>query len=162
MSKKSGGKKQSNTSYSALIAQNKRARFDYEILETLEGGLVLTGSEVKSLRDGKGSINECYAQFDKHGELYLINSHIALYENGGYANHEERRSRKILLHKKELLKFSKEKETKTLTIVPLKIYWKNGKVKVEIALARGKKLHDKRHDTKDKDWKRQQQRLLKA
>jgi SsrA-binding protein len=151
-------KKPDNTS---LIAQNKKARHDFDIIETVEGGLVLTGSEVKSLRDKKASIGECYAQFDRNGELYLINSHISQYKNAGYSQHEETRSRKVLLHRKELDKLSMKKEQQSLTLVPLKLYWKEGRVKVEIALSRGHKSHDKRQVSKDADWKRQQQRLLK-
>lgn len=151
-------KKPDNTN---LIAQNKKARHDYDILETVEGGLVLTGSEVKSLRDKKASINECFAQFDRKDELYLINSHVSQYKNAGYAQHEETRSRKVLMHRKELDKLSLRKDKESLTLVPLKLYWKGSHVKVEIALVRGRKKHDKRQASKDADWKRQQHRLLK-
>lgn len=146
---------------SNVIAQNKKARHDYEIVKTVEGGLVLVGSEIKSIREGHANINECYAQYDRNGELFLINSYIGIYENAGYAGHEERRSRKVLMHKKELEKWALEKERQALTIVPLKMYWKDGKVKIELALARGKKQHDKRAASKDGDWKRQQARLLR-
>lgn len=146
---------------SNVIAQNKKARHDYEIIESYECGIVLTGSEVKSLREGKAQIQECYAQFNRDGELFLINSHISHYKNAGYAQHEEARSRKLLMHKKELERISLKKDQQALTMVPLKLYWKQGKVKVEVALARGLKKHDKRAVSKDKDWKRQQQRLLK-
>lgn len=152
-------KKPDNTN---LIAQNKKARHDYDILETYECGLVLTGSEVKSLREKKASINECYAQFNKDGELFLINSHISHYKNAGYAQHEETRSRKLLMHRLELSRISLKKEQQALTLVPLKLYWKEGRVKVEIALGRGRKKHDKRQAGKDSDWKRQQSRLLKG
>ncbi len=155
------GKAKKKPDNSNLIAQNKKARHDYDILETLEGGLVLTGSEVKSLRDKKASIGECYAQFDRNGELFLINSHVSHYNNAGYAQHEETRSRKVLMHKKELEKLSLRKDKESLTLVPLRLYWKDGKVKVEIALVRGRKKHDKRLASKDADWKRQQHRLLK-
>lgn len=143
------------------IAQNKKARHDYDILKTLEGGLVLMGSEVKSIRLGHASISECYAQFNKDKELFLVNSHISAYANAGYAGHEETRGRKVLLHKNELNKLFLEKEKLSLTLVPLKLYWKDGKVKVEIALVRGRKNHDKRAASKDQDWKRQQARLLR-
>ncbi|MFT7144136.1 MAG: SsrA-binding protein [Alphaproteobacteria bacterium] len=145
-----------------LIAQNKKARHDYEILETFECGLVLTGSEVKSLREKKASINECYAQFDRNNELYLINSHVSHYKNAGYAQHEETRSRKLLMHRLELDRIALKKDQQSLTLVPLKLYWKDGRVKVEIALGRGRKKHDKRQVGKDNDWKRQQSRLLKG
>lgn len=154
------GKKSKSQANSNVIAQNKKARFDYEILETFEGGLVLAGSEVKSLREGHGNITESYAVF-KDGEIFLLNAFIAPYSHGGYANHDERRTRKILLHKKEILKLKQEKEAKQMTIVPLKLYWKRGKVKVELALVKGKKKHDKRATIKERDWNRQQQRLLK-
>lgn len=151
-------KKPDNTN---LIAQNKKARHDFDIVETIEGGLVLTGSEVKSLREKKASISECYAQFDRFKELYLINSHISHYKNAGYAQHEETRSRKVLLHRIELDRLALKKEQMSLTLVPLKLYWSKGKVKVEIALVRGRKMHDKRQVGKDRDWKREQARLLK-
>ena len=147
---------------SSLIAQNKKARHDYEILETHEAGVVLTGSEVKSLREGKAQIGECYVQFNRDSELYLINSHISHYQNAGYTQHEETRSRKLLMHRVELDKLSMKKDQLSLTIVPLKLYWSKGNVKVEIALVRGLKKHDKRLVSKDRDWKRQQQRLLKS
>lgn len=154
------GKKQVQKS-SNIIAQNKKARHDYDILKTLEGGLVLTGPEVKSIRSGHVSIGECYAQFNRDKELFLVNSHISVYENAGYVGHEETRSRKVLLHRGELNKLFLEKEKLSLTLVPLKLYWKDGKVKVEIALVRGRKNHDKRAASKEQDWKRQQARLMR-
>jgi len=155
-------KKKQTDQNKSLIAQNRKARHDYEILSTYEGGLVLTGSEVKSLREGNGNISECYAQFNRENELFLINSFIAPYSHGGYANHEDRRSRKVLMHRRELNKIALEKDQQGLTLVPLKLYWKKGVVKVELALARGKKTHDKRETSKQRDWKRQKQRLLKV
>lgn len=152
-------KKSSKGKSSSSIAVNRKARHDYEIIKTLEGGLVLTGSEVKSLREGHGNIIEAYCVFTG-GEMWLLNSSIAPYSHGGYSNHEDRRTRKILVHKKEMLKLKHEMETKGLTMVPLKLYWKAGKIKVEMALVRGKKLHDKRADLKAKDWNRQKQRIL--
>tara|TARA_R110000868_G_scaffold189695_1_gene432940 strand:- start:129343 stop:129813 length:471 start_codon:yes stop_codon:yes gene_type:complete len=154
--------KQKKTDNTNLIAQNKKARHDYDILETFECGIVLTGSEVKSLREKKASINECYAQFNRDSELFLINSHISHYKNAGYTQHEETRSRKLLMHRLELDRISLKKDQQALTLVPLKIYWKDGRVKVEIALGRGRKKHDKRAVGKEKDWKRQQSRLLKG
>lgn len=146
---------------SNIIAQNKKARFDYELLDFYEAGLVLTGSEVKSLREGHGNITEAYAVF-KDGEIFLLNGYIAEYRNGGYANHEDRRTRKLLLHAKEIQNLREEKERGGLTIVPTKLYWKNGKVKIELAVARGKKQHDKRDTEKKRDWNRQKARLLKS
>ena len=157
-----GKKKKDTNKNSNLIAQNKKARHDYDILDTIEGGLVLTGSEVKSLRLGNANIGECYAQFTVRDEMVLINSHIAQYANAGYAQHDERRDRKVLLHRVELNKIRLKKEQQGLTLVPLRLYWKNGRVKVEIAIAKGRKKHDKREASKQSDWKRQQQRLLKA
>lgn len=147
---------------SNVIAQNKKARHDYEILDTYEAGIMLTGSEVKSLREGKAQIQESYAQFNRDGELFIINSHISHYKNAGYAQHEETRSRKLLMHKLELQRISLKKDQQSLTLVPLKLYWKNGKVKVEVALVRGLKKHDKRAVQKEKDWNRQKTRLLKS
>ena len=150
-------KKQPDTS---LIAQNKKARFDYELLDKYEAGLVLTGSEVKSLREGHGNITEAYAIF-QGDEIFLLNGYIAEYKNGGYAQHEERRTRKLLMHKKEIQNLKEEKERNSLTIITTKLYWANGKVKIEIAVARGKKQHDKRQTEKSRDWNRQKARLLK-
>ena len=143
-----------------LIAQNRRAKFDYSVVDTYEGGLVLTGSEVKALRAGNGNIGEAYAVF-KGDELFLLNAHIAKYDNGGYANHEERRTRKILLHRKELDYLKKEIGTQGVALIPLKLYWQNGKAKVLVGLATGKKNVDKRQTIKERDWNRQQHRILK-
>lgn len=145
---------------SSTICLNRRARFDYEILDTYEGGLVLQGTEVKSIRAGNISINEAYAAFTAH-ELWLINAHISPYENAGYSGHEERRSRKILLHKKELEKLRQARETKGLTLIPLRIYWKYGRAKIELGLAKGKKTVDKRETIKRREWDRQKNRVLK-
>ena len=142
------------------ICDNRRARFNYELLEFYEGGLVLTGGEVKSLRAGAAHISEAYASF-VGDELFLIGAHIAQYKNTGYTQHDERRSRKILLHKKQLKKLKEAREQKSLTIVPLRIFWKKGLAKVDIALARGKKTHDKRETIKQRDWDRQKHRILK-
>ncbi|MFZ2619788.1 MAG: SsrA-binding protein SmpB [Alphaproteobacteria bacterium] len=144
----------------SIIALNRRARFNFELLEFYEGGLVLTGSEVKSIRGGNAQVNEAHAHV-VGDELWLINAHIAPYINAGYTQHDARRTRKVLLHKKELLKIKQAREQKGLTLVPTKLYWKKGKVKVEIALARGKKLHDKRATLKERDWNRQKQQLMK-
>lgn len=143
------------------IAVNRKARHNYTVEDSMEAGIVLTGSEVKSLRNGQGNIGESYAII-KDGEVYLMNSHISEYANGGYANHEPTRLRKLLLKAKEIAKLIKEKEQLGMTLVPLKLYWKSGKVKVELGVCKGKKHHDKRADSKASDWKRQQARLLKG
>jgi SsrA-binding protein len=144
-----------------LIAKNKKARFNYEILETAEAGIVLTGSEVKSLREGKANIGDAFARFIQ-GELYLINAHISEYRMSNLLNHDPTRPRKLLLHKKELSRFKGKIQEKSLTLVPLKIYFNNrNRVKVELGLGRGKKLHDKRDTLKKKDLDRQAQRDLK-
>lgn len=136
-----------------LLAENRRAKFDYEIIYTLEAGLVLTGDEIKSVRAGHFSIVDCYG-FIKNGECFLRNSYIKEYENsfdGGRSSDSTKRDRKLLLHKIEIEKLKKKLETEHLTIVPLKAYFSGKNVKVEIALAKGKKLYDKRESLKKKD-----------
>lgn len=142
------------------ICQNRRARFDYAIEDTFEAGLSLTGSEVKSVRAGNAQINESYASFST-SELWLINAHIAPYEHAGYAQHDPRRSRKLLMHRRELEKLRQAVQAKGQTLVPLRLYWSRGLVKAEIALAQGKKHHDKRQAIKERDWNREKQKLLK-
>lgn len=134
-----------------ILAKNKRASFDYNFIETFEAGLELQGTEVKSLRDGKVTISESHITVDKNEEVWIHNMNIAHYEFGNVHNHEERRKRKLLLHKKEIEKLAFEIKASGMTIVPVKIYFKNSRVKLEIALAQGKKLHDKRQDQKKKD-----------
>ena len=143
-----------------VITDNRRARFDYEVLEKIEAGIVLTGTEVKSLREGQGQLTDAYATF-KGGELWLLNAHIPEYSHGNQQNHEPRRTRKLLLHKNEIWHLKLQREREQLTIVPLRMYWASGKVKVELAVARGKKLHDKRQTEKDRDWQRQKSRILR-
>ena len=145
-----------------LIAQNRRARFDYALEEFFEAGLVLTGSEVKSLRNGRANIQESFAA--KEGEdLFLINSHIDEWKTGGFFNHEPRRPRKLLLKKKEINRLLGAIERKGYTLVPVRMFFNaRGKIKIEIALGKGKTSHDKRHAQKDRDWKREKSRLLKA
>ncbi len=145
----------------ALIARNKRARHDYEILETWEAGLVLTGTEVKALRDGRAQIGDAYA-IVKDGEVWLLNAHIAPYDKGNIWNHEPTRSRKLLMHAKEIKQLIGAVERKGLTIVALELYFKRGRAKVRIGLARGKQLHDKRADLKAKDDAREMQRALRT
>lgn len=140
---------------------NKRARFEYEISEETEAGIVLTGTEIKSLRCSKASITESFCQFIE-GELYIINMNIEEYKLGTYYNHKRKRERKLLLHKKELQKFEKKLKDVGNTVIPLKLYINNkGKAKVLIALGRGKKLFDKRESIKDRENKRNLDRILK-
>ncbi len=142
------------------LCQNKRARFSYEILETFEAGMVLLGSEIKSLRNHGGSIAEAYVTVSS-GEAYLKNATIAPYSHGSTFNHEEKRDRKLLLHKYELEKLVVAMQQKGLTIIPLAIYLKKGRAKLKIALARGKKAHDKRSDVKKREQEREIARAMK-
>src|SRR5256886_7237771 len=139
------------------IARNKRARHDYHILDTWEAGVVLTGSEIKSLRNGKANIADSYA-IVTDGEVFLLNLHIAPYEQASYFNHEPTRTRKLLLHKKEIRKMIGAVERQGLTLIPLELYFKKGKAKIALALGKGKKLHDKRADIKKKDAEREMAR----
>ena len=153
MSKNSDGYK--------VVSDNRKARFLYEILETYEAGLELQGTEVKSIKAGKANMQDGYAII-RQGEAWLLNVHISPYQSASnYFNHEPRRTRKLLLHRKEINKLTGNIEQKGLTLVPLKMYLKNGRVKVSIALARGKKLHDKRESLKRKDDKRSMERAMK-
>lgn len=144
-----------------VVAENRRVRYDYFVEDRLEAGIVLTGTEVKSLRQGEGSIAESYAAVEGD-EVWLINSHIPEYSHGNRLNHQPRRQRKLLLSRREIEKLHGAVARQGLTLVPLSIYF-NGKglAKVELALARGKKAHDKRETIKERDWKREQQRLLR-
>ena len=144
----------------ASIARNKRARFDYEIMDTWEAGIVLVGSEVKSLRAGKANLTDAYG-IVRDGELYLLNLHIAPYTHAGYVNHEPTRTRKLLLHRAEIRRLIGAVERKGLTLVPLELYFQRGLAKVSMALGRGKKQHDKRDDAKAKDAARDIARALR-
>jgi SsrA-binding protein len=145
------------------VADNRRARFDFEIGETFEAGLVLTGTEVKSLRTGKATIAESYASLDKAGEIVLVNANIPEYLQANRFNHDPKRTRKLLLHAREISKVKKALDREGMTLVPLKIYFnERGRAKIEIAVARGKKLHDKRETEKQRDWSREKSRLLRA
>jgi SsrA-binding protein len=147
---------------SKVVADNRKARFNYAIDETFEAGVALTGSEVKSLRSGKASIAEAYAA-TRDGELWLINSNITEYKQAGRFNHAPKRPRKLLLHKRQINKLMGAIEREGMTVVPLKIYFNDkGRAKVEIALAKGKKLHDKRETEKKRDWNREKSRLMRA
>ena len=142
-----------------IICLNRKASFNYFFLDLLEAGIVLKGSEVKSLRDGKGSIADSYA-VDNNGELFLINSHIPLYRQSSYNNHDPKGDRKLLLNRKEINKLIGRINQDGLTLIPTKLYFSKGKVKVEIAVAKGKKLYDKRQVKKTRDWNREKARLL--
>lgn len=142
------------------LARNKRASFEYELLDTFEVGIMLTGTEIKSLRQNGADINDAYISCDK-GELWLINASIALYSFGNIYNHEERRKRKLLAHHKEILQIQTAVQEKKLTCIALKMYLKNSHVKLFIAIARGKKLHDKRASIKARDEKRTVDRFMK-
>ena len=145
-----------------IVADNRKARFNYEIGETFEAGVALTGSEVKSLRAGKATIAKSYAD-SRAGELWLINSNITEYPQAGRDNHAPKRPRKLLLHKRQINKLIGAVERQGFTVVPLKLYFNaQGRAKVEIALARGKKLHDKRDTLKKRSWDRERGRLLRA
>ena len=142
-------------------AVNRRARFNYEIGQTYEAGIALTGTEVKSLRDGKSSIADSFAG-EKGGELWLYNAYIPEYLQANRFNHETRRPRKLLLHRREIGRLIGAVEREGMTIVPLKIFFNDrGRAKVEIALAKGKKLHDKRETSKKRDWGREKARLMR-
>lgn len=140
---------------------NRRARFDYELLERVEAGLVLTGSEVKSLRRGGGSIAEAYARF-RGGEAFLEGASFPAYEEASYNNHVIDRSRKLLLHRRQIDELRAAVERRGLTVVPLKLYFKDGRVKLELALARGRKRHDKRQAAAERDAKREMERALRG
>jgi SsrA-binding protein len=141
------------------IAKNRRASHDYQLLETWEAGIALTGTEVKSLRDGKANISDAYG-IVRDGEVYLLNLHISPYERGGYVNHDPTRTRKLLLHRKEIRKMIGAVERQGLTLVPLELYFKGGRAKVALALGKGKKLHDKRDDARKRDDERDMARAM--
>ena len=143
-----------------VVAQNRKARFDYFIEETFEAGLQLTGTEVKSLRGGRSTIAESYVTEDG-GEAWLVNANIPLYASGNRYNHEPKRPRKLLLHKAQINKLIGAIQREGRTVVPLQVYFnERGRAKIEIALASGKQAHDKRQSIKDRDWQRQRSRLL--
>jgi SsrA-binding protein len=144
-----------------LIVENRRARHDYELLERFEAGLVLTGTEVKSLRQGRASLAQAFADV-RGSELWLVGASIAAYEEGNIANHDPERDRKLLLHRREIASLIGKVREKGLTLVPTRMYWKDGRAKVELALARGKQIHDKRRDIAKRDAQRQIERALKS
>ena len=143
-----------------IISNNRKARFNYFFEEFFEAGIVLLGSEVKSLRDGKANISESYA-FNDNGEMYLVNSHIPSYKESSYNNHDPRRNRKLLLNKREINKLLGRINREGFSLIPTKLYFKKGKAKVEIAVAKGKKQYDKRHTKKKRDWNRERARFFR-
>jgi SsrA-binding protein len=143
------------------IAENRRARFDYELLDRYEAGVVLTGTEVKSLRNGRATLAQSYADV-RDGEVWLNGMEIATYDQGNRANHEPMRSRKLLLHRREIERLNATVREKGLTLVPTRLYFKEGRVKVEVAVGRGKDRGDKRQTIADRDAKRQMERALKS
>lgn len=143
-----------------VVGINKTARHEYFITDTYEAGMVLHGTEVKSLREGRVNLKDSYAQI-KNGELFLVNCHISPYKYGNQFNHDPMRPRKLLLHKREIKRLIGKVAERGFTLIPLKIYFKNGKAKVELGLAKGKKIHDKREDMKERDAQREMERALK-
>jgi SsrA-binding protein len=154
-------KKKKDNSNGRLIADNRKARYNYDFLESFEAGLVLTGTEVKSLRNGKANIAESYAT-EENGEIWLINSNIPEYLEGNRHNHNPKRPRKLLLNKKQMHKLINAVNREGMTLVPNRLYFnERGLAKLQIVLARGRKVHDKRRVVKERDWKREQGRLLR-
>jgi SsrA-binding protein len=143
-----------------VVCQNKRARHNYHILEVIEAGMVLLGTEVKSLRQGRANLKDSYARI-KDGDLFLMQAYISPYSHAYYDNHEPERARKLLVHKREIKRLRGKTEEKGLTLVPLRIYFKDGKAKVELALARGKRTYDKRQTLKRKTEERDMERAIK-
>ncbi|HYY76123.1 MAG TPA: SsrA-binding protein SmpB [Gaiellaceae bacterium] len=142
------------------IAENRRARHDYHLLERFEAGLVLTGTEVKSLREGHATLQRAFADV-RGGEVWLVGAHIPEYAQGNLANHDPDRDRKLLLHRREIASLVGKVQERGLTLIPTRLYWKDGRAKVEVALARGKEARDKRRDIADRDARRQIERALK-
>lgn len=143
-----------------IVTTNRKARYEFSIEDTLEAGLVLTGTEVKSLRQGRANLQDAYCTIDK-GQMVMLNCHISPYEQGNIFNHDPMRPRPLLLHRKELERWGKAVAQKGYTIIPLKLYFKNGFAKVEIGLAKGKKLYDKREDIAERDTKRRLERATR-
>lgn len=152
--------KKSSSDGIKLVCQNKKAYHDYEILETLEAGMVLLGTEVKSLRQGRANLKDSYAKI-RHGEVFLSGLHISPYTHASFNNHEPERVRKLLLHKYEIKRLLGKTQEKGFSLIPLKIYFRKGVVKVELGLARGKKLYDKRETLKRKEEARELERVRK-
>ncbi|TNE65228.1 MAG: SsrA-binding protein SmpB [Alphaproteobacteria bacterium] len=154
-------KKKDKKPASRIAADNRKARHLYHIEETFEAGIALQGTEIKSLRTGEANIRESYAE-EKNGELWLVNAHIPEFSHGNRFNHEPRRPRKLLMHKREISRLGGAVSRDGMTLVPLQIYFNDrGRAKIAIGLAKGKKLHDKREAEKQRDWDRQKSRLMK-
>ena len=143
-----------------IISNNRKARFNYFFNEFFEAGIALKGSEVKSLRDGKANISESYA-VDEQGEIFLVNSHIPSYKESSYNNHDPKRNRKLLLNKREINKLIGKVNREGYTLIPTKLYFKKGKAKIEIAVAKGKREYDKRHVKKKRDWNREKAKFFR-
>lgn len=143
-----------------LIAQNRKARHDYMVIETIEAGMVLKGTEIKAIRNRRVNLKDGYVRV-RDGEAYLVNVHISPYEQGNLFNHDPLRTRKLLMHKKQIAKLTAETKNTGITLIPLKLYIKNGFAKVLVGVAKGKKQYDKRHDLKQKDMNREINRTLK-
>lgn len=161
MAKKEKGKTKEKGDGRKIVCKNKRAWHDYEILETLEAGMVLVGTEVKSLREGRVNLKDSYAKV-RDGEAYLVDAHVSPYSHGNVWNHDPLRERKLLLHKKEIRRLAGKTQERGLTLIPLQIYFKAGKAKVELGLARGKRLYDKRAAIKKREEDRDLRRELKG
>jgi len=144
-----------------VICENRKARHDYQILETYEAGIALAGTEVKSLRAGKGNLRDSFARVE-NAELWLHNMHISPYEQGNRFNRDPKRARKLLMHRREIMRLWGKTREKGLALIPLKAYFKDGKVKIELALARGKKLYDKREDIAARETRRQMERIARG
>lgn len=144
-----------------IISENRKARHDYHILEEIEAGLVLRGTEVKALREGRANLKDSYGRFNNNGELFIYQMHISPYSHAHYDNHEPERARKLLLHKSELKRLYGKIREKGCTLVPLRIYFKEGKAKVGIALAKGKRMYDKRDSIKEREVRREMDRAMK-
>ena len=140
---------------------NRKAKFDYQIISEIEAGIVLTGTEIKSIRNGKANMKDCYGII-KDNEVFLLNMHISQYEQGNIFNHDETRTRKLLLHKKEILKLKNKLDLDGFTLIPLKLYFVHDKAKIELGLCRGKKLYDKRESVKKRDVEREIAKKYKA
>lgn len=145
----------------STISDNRKARFNYEILESFEAGIVLTGTEIKSIRAARLNLNDAYAVI-QHNELFLLNAHISPYSHGNLFNHDPLRTRKLLVHRWQIRRLTGTVKEKGVALIPLKAYWKNGRVKLEIGLGKGKHLHDKRATIKEREWSREKQSLLKG
>jgi SsrA-binding protein len=144
-----------------LVTENRKARHDYHVLETWEAGLVLLGTEVKAIREGRVNLRDSYARLDR-GEIWLMNVHVSPYSHSSYDSHEERRQRKLLLHRDQIRKLTGHVTEKGLTLVPLRMYFKNGRLKVTLALVKGKQLHDKRETLRRREVDRETRAVLKS